>query len=181
MSALARSVPKQFGQAEYAGRLQNLSAAVGLYEPVTSYTTVDRGIKYGLLFVGLTFLTAICFELLSGLRFHLIQYGVVGLALAMFYLTLLSLTEHMAFGLAYALATLVILLMLGGYAWSITRSAKIAAVFVGVEALLYWVLYVLLQLEDLALLTGTGLLLVGLAALMLATKGLHQDEASAAA
>lgn len=175
VSALARGVPKQFTHANQNSALHELSAAVGLYEPVTSYTTVDRGIKYGLLFIGLTFLTAVCFELLSGVRFHLIQYGVVGLALALFYLTLLSLTEHMRFGFAYGLATTVILLMLGGYAWSITRLAKVALLFVMVEALLYWVLYVLLQLEDLALLTGTGLLLVGLGALMLATQGLNPD------
>lgn len=177
VSALARGVPKQFTHSSQSTLLHELSAAVGLYEPVTSYTTVDRGIKYGLLFIGLTFLTAVCFELLSGVRFHLIQYSVVGLALALFYLTLLSLTEHLSFGLAYALATGVILLMLGGYAWSITRTVKTALVFIGVEALLYWVLYVLLQLEDLALLTGTGLLLVGLGALMLATQGLNRASA----
>lgn len=175
VSALARGVPKQFTHSTQASLLHDLSAAVGLYEPVTSYTTVDRGIKYGLLFIGLTFLTAVCFELLSGVRFHLVQYGVVGLALALFYLTLLSLTEHMSFGLAYGLATGVILLMLGGYAWSITRTSKIALLFVAVEALLYWVLYVLLQLEDLAMLTGTGLLLIGLGALMLATQGLNRQ------
>lgn len=175
VSALARGVPKQFTQRHQSSFLNDLSAAVGLYEPVTSYTTVDRGIKYGLLFIGLTFLTAVCFELLSGVRFHLVQYGVVGLALALFYLTLLSLTEQMSFGLAYGLATGVILLMLGGYAWSITRTAKVALLFVAVEALLYWVLYVLLQLEDLAMLTGTGLLLIGLGALMLATQGLNRQ------
>jgi len=180
VSALARGVPKQFVYSEHANFLNELSAGVGLYQPVTSYTTVDRGVKYGLLFIGLTFLTAVCFELLSGVRFHLIQYGVVGLALALFYLTLLSLSEHMTFALAYAGATAVILAMLGGYALSITRNTKVALLFVAVEALLYWVLYVLLQLEDLALLTGTGLLLVGLAALMLATKGLHRDDPVAA-
>ncbi len=176
VSALARGVPKHFTYEQQPGALRELSASVGLYEPVTSYTNVDRGIKYGILFIGLTFLTAVCFEMLSGLRFHLIQYGVVGLALVLFYLTLLSLTEQLAFGPSYALATLVILVMLGGYAWSITRSLRIALTFVVVEAILYWVLYVLLQLEDLALLTGTGVLLVGLGALMLATKNLHQGE-----
>lgn len=175
VSALARGVPKHFTHGDQSHFTNQLSAAVGLYEPVTSYTTVDRGIKYGLLFIGLTFLTAVCFELLSGVRFHLVQYGVVGMALALFYLTLLSLTEHMSFGLAYGLATGVILLMLGGYAWSITRSVKVALMFVAVEALLYWVLYVLLQLEDLAMLTGTGLLLIGLGALMLATQGLNRQ------
>lgn len=177
VSALARGVPKHFVFEHERSTLQELSASVGLYEPVTSYTNADRGIKYGILFIGLTFLTAVCFELLSGLRFHIIQYGVVGLALVMFYLTLLSLSEQMTFVSSYAIATGVILLLLGGYAFSITGSLRIATTFVGVEAALYWVLYVLLQLEDLALLTGTGVLLVGLAALMLATKGLHRDTA----
>ncbi len=174
VSALARGVPRHFTYENQTRALHELSALVGLYEPVTSYTNVDRGIKYGILFIGLTFLTAVCFELLSGMRFHLIQYGVVGLALVLFYLTLLSLTEQLAFGVSYALATVVILVMLGGYAWSMTHSLRIALAFVTVEAALYWVLYVLLQLEDLALLTGTGVLLVGLGALMLVTKGLHQ-------
>jgi len=100
----------------------------------------------------------------------------VGLALVLFYLTLLSLSEHLAFAAAYALATGVIVGLLAGYAWSITRSKPIALAFGLVELLLYWVLYVLLQLENLALLTGTGLLLTGLAALMLATRNLHQEE-----
>ena len=175
VSALARGLPNHFLSGE-GRRLQWLQAGVNLHQPVTSYTTVDRGIKYGLLIIAMTFLTALCFELVSGIRFHLIQYGVVGLALVLFYMTLLSLSEHVEFVWAYTLASTVTICLLGWYAWNLTRSAVAALSFMGVELLLYAVLYVLLRMEDAALLSGTSLLLLGLVALMAVTRGLHEPR-----
>ena len=176
VSALARGVPRSFRYESHIGALHGLLAAVDLFEPVTIYTTVDRGIKYGILFIGMTFLTAVCFELLSGRRFHLVQYGVVGAALVLFYLTLLSLAEHMALAITYVIATGVTVAMLGAYAHTITRSFRATASFVGAEGVLYGVLYILLKMEDFALLAGTMLLLVGLAVLMVVTRGLSADR-----
>ena len=172
ISSLARGVPGNFVQEQQPGALTSLDAGVSLHQPVTIYTAVERGIKYGVLFVALTFLTFLCFELVAGLRFHFVQYGVVGLGLILFYLTLLSLSEHLVFVAAYLFSTIVIVGMIAWYVRAITRSWLLACVVAAVEGGLYGVLYVILQLEDLALLTGTAVLLLGLAALMRATRSL---------
>ena len=176
VNALARGVPSHFLYESEGDRLHWMQAGVDLHQPVTSYTTVDRGIKYGMLIIALTFLTALCFELLTGARLHLIQYAVVGLALVMFYLTLLSLSEHVAFATSYAVAASVTVALLGWYGYAITRRRRVAAAFVAVEAALYGALFVLLRMEDAALLTGTGMLLLGLVALMAVTRNLHEPK-----
>ncbi|MEM1229152.1 MAG: cell envelope integrity protein CreD [Pseudomonadota bacterium] len=171
VSALARGVPHHFSLSESGHGLPVGEAAVSLFEPVNEYVSVDRAVKYGALFIALTFLAVACAELYSGQRFHLLQYGVTGIALVLFYLVLLSLSEQMPFARAYVLATTVIVLMLGGYAWGITASRSAAALFAVLLLSLYATLYVLLRLEDFALLAGTGVLLVALAALMSVTAG----------
>ncbi|MFK7915080.1 MAG: cell envelope integrity protein CreD [Pseudomonadales bacterium] len=174
VSALARGVPQSFSaRAESLGFVHS-SAAVSLYEPVTQYTTVDRGLKYGVLFIALTFLAVLCFELLTQARLHPVQYGVVGLALVLFYLVLLSLSEHVHFLGAYLAATGVMVVLLGSYARSVTCSTRLGLAFAALQAALYWVLYVLLKLEDYALLTGTTALVVGLCALMFVTRSLNR-------
>ena len=150
----------------------HLLASVRLFQPVTGYQVVDRAIKYGILFIALTFITFVCFELTFSMRFHPVQYGVVGLALVLFYLTLLSLSEHLAFSLAYGLATVLLTSMIAWYVHGLSASRPLA-LFTGlVIAALYGVLYVLLKLETFALLLGTGVLLLGLFGLMFATRSL---------
>ena len=86
------------------------TAGVSLYEPVSLYSQIERAVKYGILFVALTFLTFFAFEIASGARLHVLQYGLIGFALALFYLILLSVAEHLPFIEAYlaAAATVVI-------------------------------------------------------------------------
>lgn len=181
VSALARGVPESFSLRQEGKGFAQVDAAVSLHEPVTDYTSVDRGLKYGALFIALTFLAVLCFELLTGSRLHLVQYGVVGLALVLFYLVLLALSEHWSFAWAYLAATGVIVLLLGGYGRSITGRSAMGWCFAGLQTALYAVLYVLLQLEDYALLTGVTVLVVGLAALMFVTRTLHIGERRLAA
>ncbi len=168
---MARGLPDAWF--EHVGvPLQNNYIDLRLHDPVTAYTLVDRGTKYALLFITLTFLAFVCFELMAHTRFHFIQYGVVGLALVLFYLTLLSLSEHMAFGLAYAIATLIMTASISWYVACITHSRVQTVIIAAVELALYFVLYVLLQLEAFALAVGTAVLLFGLFALMYATRDL---------
>lgn len=148
------------------------AASVSLFQPVTGYTLVDRGIKHGVLFIGLTFLSFICFEMLSSMRFHYVQYAVVGAGLVLFYLALLALSEHLDFRWAYLLAVALLAGLVTWYAWMMTRLVRVAAGLLGVLVLLYACLYVLLDLEAYALLAGTGVLLAGLVALMYSTKHL---------
>lgn len=169
--ALARSYPQVWQQPD-AHRLDEVMAGVDLVEPVALYSKLTRATKYGVLYVALTFLTFLIFELANGARLHLVQYGLIGLALSLFYLTLLSLAEHVAFGLAYLAASAVIVAMVALYAWAALRRFRRAAVVGLALAGLYAVLYTLLQMEDFALLAGTALLLLLLAVLMRVTRNL---------
>lgn len=175
VTSLARGTPSMWVKpTDSTGLPADLWTGVKLFEPVTGYSSVDRGIKYAVLFIALTFVTILGVELKMGLRFHPVQYGVAGLTLVVFYLTLLALSEQVAFGVAYVLAACVIVAMLAAYVWSLCHSWRVTVVFAVIEAALYWVLFVILRLEDYALLTGTGVLLLGLAILMLVTRQLPQ-------
>lgn len=143
---------------------------VRFVDPTDSYTQTDRAIKYGLLFIGLTFAAFFLFEVLKRLAIHPFQYGLAGTALVLFYLLLLSLSEHVDFGIAYATATAgcVALLayylsyVLGSLGWGLGFGALIGAVF--------GILYVLISLEDLALLAGSMTLFGALALVMTLTR-----------
>lgn len=143
---------------------------LSLVEPVNLYSKVDRATKYGLLFVLLTFTGFFLFETLRRLPIHPIQYGLVGLALAIFFLLLLSLSERIAFGWAYLAAALACLGLIGFYLAHVLRSAPRGAGFAGALGLLYAALYGLLVSEDNALALGAGLLFALLAAVMVATR-----------
>ncbi|MDG4584458.1 MAG: cell envelope integrity protein CreD [Candidatus Competibacter sp.] len=143
---------------------------VRFVDPTDSYTQTDRAIKYGLLFIGLTFAAFFLFEILKRLAIHPFQYGLAGTALVLFYLLLLSLSEHVGFGIAYAVATAgcVALLayylsyVLGSLGWGLGFGALIGAVF--------GILYVLISLEDLSLLAGSVTLFGALALVMALTR-----------
>ena len=93
----------QCGGRECAALSEN-ALGVAFIQPVDIYLKAERAVKYGVLFVGLTFAVFFLFELFKRLAIHPIQYGLVGIALAIFYLLLLSLSEHLGFGLSYFIA-----------------------------------------------------------------------------
>lgn len=172
----ARALPSTWLAEEREVDLHAELARTTLFQPVTAYTVVDRGIKYGILFIGLTFLTFVCFELMTTLRFHYIQYAVVGGALVLFYQTLLALSEHLPFVWAYVVATGV---LSGLITWYVSRMTKRLSLTVWVGSVLltlYACMYVLLQLEAHALLIGTLLLVVALIALMYVTRDLTETR-----
>ncbi|UTW44952.1 cell envelope integrity protein CreD [bacterium SCSIO 12696] len=155
MASSAQSELKR-GLAEnnfYLGNLQNMG--VSLIDPVSVYSNTDRALKYGFLFVGLTFASFFLYELLMRLRIHPIQYGLVGLAQALFFLLLLSLSEHMGFGVAYLLAMLCCVGLVGYYLASVLGSLNRGVIFAVALAGVYGMLYMLLQSEDYALLGGS--------------------------
>ena len=176
MHELARKLPGQWVHELRPLKLEGQMMGVDLYSPVTSYTVTDRGIKYGLLFISLTFLTYLCFELTVQVRLHMVQYAVISLGLVLFYLVLLAASDHLRFGISYLLATVLIVGMLGTYTWAMLRMRSLMALVVVVLGALYTGLYTLLQLESMALVMGTLLLVAGLAALMYATRLLHELE-----
>lgn len=143
---------------------------VTLKDPVNVYSQADRATKYGLLFVLLTFVGFFMFELMKQLRIHPIQYGLVGLALAIFFLLLVSLSEHFAFGLAYLAASVACIGLLVFYLSAVLRSLVRALGFGAMLTTLYGALYGLLISEDNALVLGAGLLFLILAVLMMVTR-----------
>ncbi|MEM6710428.1 MAG: cell envelope integrity protein CreD [Pseudomonadota bacterium] len=181
INALARGVPTSFRREEQSLDFLSNLAGVSIYQPVTQYTIVDRGLKYAVLFLALTFLAVLCFELITQTQLHLVQFGVIGLAMVLFYLVVLALSEHIAFGLAYVVAASLIVGLLTNYARGITRNRRQTLAFFGLQVALYSVLFLTLRLEDAALLTGTTLLVLGLAALMWTTRNLHRQPLVTAA
>lgn len=166
LSSLAAGTQQQLR----AGEAAPDALAVSLVDPVNAYSQADRASKYGVLFVVLTFVGFFMFELVRGMRIHPIQYALVGLALAIFFLLLIALSEHLAFGLAYLLASVACLGLLAAYTGAILRSAWRGTAFAGGLGLLYAALYGLLVSEDNALVLGALMLFAILATLMLATR-----------
>lgn len=143
---------------------------VDLVEPVNIYLLAERATKYGALFIVLVVATVFAFETLRRLPVHPIQYGLTGLALALFFLLLLSLSEHLSFGLSYLLAAAGCVTLIAVYLGYALRSTRAIAVIGLGLALVYAALYGILIAETLALLMGSLLLFAALAAIMLATR-----------
>ncbi|KVQ11677.1 cell envelope integrity protein CreD [Burkholderia ubonensis] len=156
------------------------AASVSLIEPVNVYLEAERATKYGALFVMLTFASFFMFELVKRLRIHPIQYLLVGLSLALFFLLLLSLSEHIAFEYAYLAASGACIGLLGFYLSFVLHSVKRGAAFAGLLALLYAALYGLLLSEDNALMLGSLLLFAILAGIMTLTRRIDWYSVGAA-
>ncbi len=167
---LARHYPQLWSLNSATYDVTTFTAGVRLFEPVFLYSLVTRAVKYGLLFIALTFMIFFIFEVTVQVRLHVVQYGLIGLALTLFYLTLLSLAEHIAFLPAYLCASSIIVLMITCYAAAVLRSAVRTALIFVLLVGLYTLLYSLLQLKDYALLMGTGLLLAVVMVLMYVTR-----------
>jgi inner membrane protein len=155
-----------------SGKAEMDSLSVALLDPVNPYVMSDRAIKYGLIFIALTFVTVGLTELLTGRRVHPVQYLLVGLALSLFFLLLLSLSEHLPFALAYAVAAGAAAGLLGHYGSAMLGGWRRGAAFGGGIALLYGALYVLLSREQAALVIGALLLFTVLAVVMALTRRL---------
>lgn len=129
--------------------------AVSFVDPVDHYLKSERATKYAFLFVGLTFAMFFMFEVLRRSSVHPVQYGLVGLALAVFFLLLLSISEHWGFAVAYLISSAACVLLVSYYVVPIVGSAPKAAGFGATLSALYAMLYGILSSEDYALLTGS--------------------------
>ncbi len=172
---LARNYPQLWTLESQSFDVNEFKAGVNLFESVSLYSQITRAIKYGVLFLALTYITFLIFELGINHRLHIVQYGIIGLALSMFYMTLLSVAEHANFFKAYLAAAALIITMITLYAYAairhLGRTAFIALLLTG----LYSILYSLLKLEDYALLVGTVLLLAILGVMMYLTRNIGKQ------
>lgn len=158
--------------------ITDFTAGMDLLEPVTLYRMVRRSVDYGILFIAVTFVALFAFEMVMRRRMHLVQYAMVGLSMSLFYLVLLSLAEHISFGLAFVAASAVTVAMNGVYVGAVLQSKGKGLFMCGLLSGLYAVLFSLLRMEDFSLLMGTGLVLVMMGALMFVTRKLPLAQLS---
>ena len=150
--------------------------SVGFIDPVNVYLLSERAVKYGILFVVLIFTAFFIFEILQGMRIHPMQYLLVGMAMAVFFLLLISLSEHLTFLVSYLLSGAACVALIGSYLIGVLKKRKSALSFTAGIALLYAVLYGVLQSEDNALLMGSLIMFSALAAVMLLTRNMNWYE-----
>jgi inner membrane protein len=167
---LNRKIPARWLESEMPQAMSWSDFGLTLTQPAGAYQQNTRATKYGILFIALTFATFFMFEVLKKLRVHPVQYLLVGLALATFYLVLLALSETLGFGAAYGIASAAVVALVGGYASAILRARRAGVVLGALLALVYALLYGLVVSEDYALLMGSVALLAVLAAVMYLTR-----------
>ncbi len=156
--------------ANYLPDLQNYAFGVNFIIPVDEYQKSERSTKYGFLVIGLTFLIFFLIQTMSKIPIHAFQYLMIGLALTMFYTLLVSISEHSSFSKAYTIAGFSVVTLITLYSQSILKSKKFAT-FIGISlTLLYTFIYVIIQLENYALLVGSIGLFAILAAVMYASR-----------
>ncbi|MCB0559517.1 MAG: cell envelope integrity protein CreD [Lewinellaceae bacterium] len=161
-----------YGYKYDAFRASTSAFGVRLLLPIDEYQKTMRSAKYAAFFVLITFLAFFFIEVLNRKRLHPIQYILVGAAIILFYILLLSISEHFNFDTAYLIACVIILALITGYCSYILQNRRLTWMMFGILALLYGFFYSLLQLQDYALLLGSlGLLLI-LATIMYLTRNI---------
>jgi len=155
-----------------AKRFRSSAFGVNLFVPISTYQKSTRAAKYAILFIGLSFLVYFMFEVFGGLRLHPFQYLLVGFANCLFYLLLLSLSEHTSFALAYTISATASTALVVGYGASVLKSRARALTMLAMLTGLYTFLYVTLRAEQYAMLIGAVALFIILAAIMYVTRRL---------
>ena len=166
---IARGVPAQ-GSPDTLSRLGQTALGVSFVEPANPYQSVARSLKYAPLFLGLVFLAYFMFEVSQNRRVHAAQYVLIGLAQIVFYLLLLSIAERIGFDGAFLVAAGATVGLISIYAGWVFESRKQGLVALGAFTLLYGLIYVLMRLEDLALLIGALASFAAIAAVMYFTR-----------
>ncbi|MBR4374241.1 MAG: cell envelope integrity protein CreD [Treponema sp.] len=159
------------GDSEYYGSGMETEYVSTLFlVPVDAYKKTERSVKYALLFLIIPFIALLISEIFSKRRIHPVQYCLIGLADVIFYLLLLSISEHVSFDLTYLICSLAVGLATLFYASSIFRSIKFGGMLSGVQVVSYIFLYGTLQAEDYALLIGSIGLFIVILLLMFITR-----------
>lgn len=151
---------------------------VSLILPMDQYQKTMRSVKYALLFLTLTFTLFFFIEILNKKKVHPVQYLMVGASLIIFYVLLLSLSEQFGFVVAYLIAATAVILQISGFLYKIVQSVKTALISSATLTILYAYLFILLQLQDYALLMGSiGLFLI-LSLIMYLSRNIQWSEDS---
>ena len=171
---LNRNYPQFWEGAQY----KVTPSAFGLQLILTAdiYQKSTRLAKYSIMFLIFTFAAFFFSEIINKRRVHPIQYILIGMAILIFYTLVLSLSEHMSFNYAYILSAAAVTLIISGYAKAIVTNSRFAFTILGILTILYCYLFIILQLEDYALIMGSIGLLVILAIVMYITRKINWYE-----
>jgi inner membrane protein len=149
-----RPFPDFWRDAEYQFDSNTGVFGVKLYQTADFYQKNMRSVKYAFLVITLSFLVFFFYEMLLKIKIHPIQYIMIGLSLAIFYALLISFTEHIGFNQAYLISAVAVIGLIAFYAYAIIRKTKLIVLLTGLFSMLYAYIFILLQLEDYALLAG---------------------------
>jgi inner membrane protein len=170
-----RKFPQQWKNVNY--ELATSAFGVSLILPVDAYQQTTRSVKYAILVILLTFTAFLLIEWIYNLPMQALQYVLVGFALCIFYTLLLSLSEYLGFNVAYGLAAAATIGLIGWYVGSILQSRKIALFITFLLVVQYGFIFILIQLQDYALLMGSLGLFVTLAIVMQASRKIKWQTA----
>jgi len=152
---------------------KNLAFGVSMVQPADQYAKTMRSVKYAILFIGLTFAFFFIIELLQHKPVHPVQYVLVGIALVIFYSLLLSISEFIVFDFAYLIAAIATISLIALYAKGHFQSWKVSGIFASLLTALYGFIFILIRLEDTALLVGSIGLFIVLAITMYASRKIN--------
>ncbi|NOR44825.1 MAG: cell envelope integrity protein CreD [Candidatus Delongbacteria bacterium] len=169
---LNREYPQNWEGEGLKNKIKGSRFGVKLIIPVDDYRKISRSVKYLLLFVSLTFLMFFLSESIAKKKIHPVQYILVGLSIVIFFVLLLSLSEHVAFITSYVIAALSTISMISLYAMSIIKSKKFTGFIALALSMLYIFLYILLENQDYSLLFGSLGLFLALSITMYATRNI---------
>jgi inner membrane protein len=168
---VARNIANAGPTTQLAGAVQQF-VTTRFVDPSNPYQSVTRALKYAILFIGVVFLAYFLFESTSPLRVHPAQYVLVGLAQVIFYLLLLAIAERVGFDWAFLIAATATVLLIGLYLGAVFKDKQRGYAGVAAFAVLYALIYLLMRLEDYALLVGSLAAFVAIAAAMYYTRNL---------
>lgn len=175
---LARGQGQSIHLKRFTRLMPSKAFGVDFFQPVRFYSLAERALKYALGFIGIIFLAVFVMEIQSKRRVHWIQYLFVGLALVIFYLVLIGTAEHIGFDLGYLAAATATSALVGSYFGTVVGSLRRGLSLTAVLALIYGLLYLLLRVEDYAMLIGSLAAFALLAVVMFATRDVDWSRGS---
>jgi inner membrane protein len=150
---LNRNYPQIWTSNRYS--ISESSFGIDLLLPVDNYQKTYRSIRYAILFIAFTFLVFFFIEVFKKVFIHPIQYILVGVSLIVFFTLLLSISEHLNYNFSFIISAIATLALIAGYVRAILSSTKLALLISGILTVLYAFIFVIIQLQDYALLIGS--------------------------
>jgi len=168
MSNFTRPFPQQWigNNKQVAQNREKASFGIKFLLPVDQYQKTTRSAKYAILIILLSFISLFFIELLKKVKVNLLQYVLIGAAMIIYYSLLLSFTEQVGFAMAYLIASTSTVILVSSFIGAFLKNRKVALTFAAILSIFYIFIYVIIQLQDLALLFGSLGLFITVASLM---------------